>query len=149
MPVALVLNLLTIGSGYLGFRALFCNSIDCVYEGANTMCEAVNITDSVCVNDPYSCNCGSSVQKNNSFCDVANNNCACGWDGGDCCLPNLSVDECDGINDDEALCNCLDPVENYPCNGVCTKPEEVGDGLCHDGNNNCGCDWDGGDCCFT
>ena len=22
-----------------------------------------------------------------------------------------------------------------------------GDGYCDDPNNNCGCDWDGGDCC--
>ena len=31
----------------------------------------------------------------------------------------------------------------------CANPEHKGDGLCDDGNNNAGCDFDGGDCCGT
>merc|ERR1712151_529550 len=49
-------------------------------------------------------------------------------------------------------CQCLDctlavakdcPAQNVPC----WKASYAGDGICDDGNNLCGCDWDGGDCC--
>lgn len=33
------------------------------------------------------------------------------------------------------------------CSAECGKLAFVGDGICDDGNNNCGCDWDEGDCC--
>ena len=33
------------------------------------------------------------------------------------------------------------------CDASCSKPALAGDGYCDDGNNNCGCDWDNGDCC--
>ena len=36
-----------------------------------------------------------------------------------------------------------------PCKGVCTREFWVGDGICDVGNNNCGCNYDGGDCCGT
>ncbi len=42
-------------------------------------------------------------------------------------------------------CGCQDP--NATCTGQCSKTIYVGDGFCDDGNNNCGCGWDGGDCC--
>ena len=29
----------------------------------------------------------------------------------------------------------------------CENPKHKGDGLCDDGNNHAGCDFDGGDCC--
>ena len=35
---------------------------------------------------------------------------------------------------------------NY-CSGICDDSDYKGDGECDDENNNCGCDWDGGDCC--
>ena len=34
-----------------------------------------------------------------------------------------------------------------PCTGSCGTPSWKGDDYCDDENNNCGCDWDGGDCC--
>merc|ERR1712223_958288 len=34
-----------------------------------------------------------------------------------------------------------------PCTGTCGIPSYKGDNYCDDENNNCGCDWDGGDCC--
>jgi hypothetical protein len=43
------------------------------------------------------------------------------------------------------VCDCLDP--DATCQGVCAKPAYQGDGFCDDNNNNCGCDWDKGDCC--
>ena len=33
------------------------------------------------------------------------------------------------------------------CTGTCENLGWKGDGFCDDVNNNCGCDWDGGDCC--
>lgn len=31
--------------------------------------------------------------------------------------------------------------------GTCSHANWAGDGFCDDGNNNCACDWDHGDCC--
>ena len=36
---------------------------------------------------------------------------------------------------------------SVPCIGSCGSPSWKGDDYCDDQNNNCGCDWDGGDCC--
>ena len=36
---------------------------------------------------------------------------------------------------------------NCPGTGSCDNTEKVGDGHCHDENNSCNCNWDGGDCC--
>ena len=33
------------------------------------------------------------------------------------------------------------------CSGTCGTPSWKGDNYCDDQNNNCGCEWDGGDCC--
>merc|ERR1712151_1340867 len=33
------------------------------------------------------------------------------------------------------------------CKGACQFPNYKGDGNCDDENNNCGCQYDGGDCC--
>ena len=30
----------------------------------------------------------------------------------------------------------------------CSRPDSVGDGVCDDGNNHVGCQYDGGDCCL-
>merc|ERR1711990_920479 len=46
-------------------------------------------------------------------------------------------------------CKCKDP-KNKPdknCPGTCGEPKYKGDGNCDDDNNNCGCAYDGGDCC--
>ena len=34
-----------------------------------------------------------------------------------------------------------------PCEGSCNVTKFKGDNHCDDGNNNCGCEYDGGDCC--
>merc|ERR1711881_190046 len=46
-------------------------------------------------------------------------------------------------------CSCKDPsVVGKSCPGVCGAGGTFkGDGYCDDGNNNCGCQYDGGDCC--
>ena len=33
------------------------------------------------------------------------------------------------------------------CSGACGNANYKGDNICDSANNNCGCDWDGGDCC--
>merc|ERR1712048_107836 len=33
------------------------------------------------------------------------------------------------------------------CSGKCGSPSFAKDGNCDDDNNNCGCNWDNGDCC--
>ena len=33
------------------------------------------------------------------------------------------------------------------CTDTCQVESWKGDGSCDDANNNCGCEWDGGDCC--
>ena len=46
-------------------------------------------------------------------------------------------------------CKCLDPNgSNKPkCTAKCGDAAYKGDGHCDDYNNNCGCEYDGGDCC--
>merc|ERR1712048_894962 len=44
-------------------------------------------------------------------------------------------------------CKCLDPSASSKCEGTCKFKNYKGDGNCDDENNNCGCEYDGGDCC--
>merc|ERR1712025_838225 len=45
-------------------------------------------------------------------------------------------------------CKCSDPDnQDDGCSGGCKFPNYKGDGNCDDENNNCGCQYDGGDCC--
>ena len=37
--------------------------------------------------------------------------------------------------------------DGIPCYSTCGSLYLKGDGICQDQNNNCGCEWDGGDCC--
>ena len=41
----------------------------------------------------------------------------------------------------------LSPKLPGDCSASCGQAKWVGDGYCDDNNNNCGCNWDGGDCC--
>merc|ERR1712076_44664 len=81
-----------------------------------------------------------------NYCDDENNNCGCDYDGGDCCGSNVKKNYC-------KECKCLDPKANDKpndkpaCEGSCEFAKYKGDGWCDDGNNNCGCEYDGGDCC--
>ena len=38
-------------------------------------------------------------------------------------------------------------LDQNACFGTCGSPQWKGDNICDDENNNCGCEWDGGDCC--
>merc|ERR1712032_1065451 len=46
-------------------------------------------------------------------------------------------------------CKCKDPENSGGSErtGSCKFPKFKADGNCDDKNNNCGCDYDGGDCC--
>ena len=91
-------------------------------------------------------------------CDIVSNgdiglcHCnSCSKDEGDC----DSHDECQDGN----VCgenNCLaslgfdfevDCCFPGSCLGTCYEDRWKGDDHCDDENNNCGCEWDGGDCC--
>jgi len=87
--------------------------------------------------------CVLSAWKGDGFCDDGNNNCGCGWDGGDCCNSDSNFDYCSD-------CTCLDPTKqpDGTCVGACWNFVFAGDGFCDDSNNVCACDWDGGDCCI-
>merc|ERR1712037_638165 len=69
-----------------------------------------------------------------------------GYDGGDCCKKSLGKP----VNKKYCKqCKCLDPKnkDDANCKGHCKYAAYKGDGNCDDENNNCGCGYDGGDCC--
>jgi len=85
--------------------------------------------------------CGLPGFKGDGNCDDENNNCGCAYDGGDCCGVDVKKTYC-------KVCKCLDPdFKPSACGGSCGSATYKGDGNCDDDNNNCGCDYDGGDCC--
>ena len=97
-------------------------------------------------NADASCNgkCGVAAYKGDGFCDDGNNNCGCGWDSGDCCAPSGKAKQLSFCT----ICGCVDPgYTKDACSGACGAAAYKGDGFCDDNNNNCGCDWDQGDCC--
>jgi hypothetical protein len=124
---------------------IFCND-NCEYNSPNTVCAAVNKTDSyVCLNFADECQCVDSNLKGDNKCDPLNNNCGCDWDGGDCCTHDFETTFCS--NQDLSLCKCRDPFAAKLCTlGTCNTVT-AGDGQCDAYNNNCNCNWDGGDCC--
>jgi hypothetical protein len=91
---------------------------------------------------PPSAGCGNQNWKGDNYCDDENNNAGCEYDGGDCCGDDVNTTYC-------SECACLaTPTPSPPaCNDSCGVSHWKGDNWCDDVNNNCGCDWDGGDCC--
>ena len=70
------------------------------------------------------------------------------------------VDEGPCVFDDECKDDLFCGYKNCPvtfgndgantdnlCSGTCGAPSFKGDNYCDDENNNCGCEWDAGDCC--
>jgi len=77
-------------------------------------------------------------------CDDNNNNCGCDWDQGDCCGTSGDKRQFQYCTE----CKCKDPnFAKGSCAGKCGSVHYKADGRCDDENNNCGCNWDGGDCC--
>merc|ERR1712025_1198003 len=122
-------------------------------------CDACECLDPDATNGEDNPDCPGSCQNSNwqgdGRCDDNNNNCGCEYDGGDCCEGTVMKNgELTGIvktNFCDA-CECLDPSQqsgggDTDCPGSCQNSNWQGDGRCDDGNNNCGCEYDGGDCC--
>merc|ERR1712096_241277 len=90
--------------------------------------------------------CQTSNWQGDGYCDDGNNNAGCDWDGGDCCGASANYNYCSD-------CVCLDCTfeSGDACvdsiSGSCQTSSWQADGYCDDGNNNAGCDRDGGDCC--
>merc|ERR1712226_1421419 len=90
--------------------------------------------------------CGAANYKGDGNCHDVNNNCGCDFDGGDCCAK--SAKQGTVITKYCKVCKCLDPkYKAPPCLGKCGDAKTKKDGKCDDNNNNCGCEFDGGDCC--
>ena len=94
-------------------------------------------------------NCATASNSYDEFCYCN----TCSENEGDC----DTHDECqDGLICGSNNCpaslgfdfevDCCYPNEN-PCYDTCGYPNYKGDNYCDDENNNCGCEWDGGDCC--
>merc|ERR1712032_263621 len=71
----------------------------------------------------------------------------CKFDGGDCCNKSVKGGSVKTTYCKE--CKCKDPKHpddhKHACKDKCTAPEYIGDGICDDENNNCGCGFDKGD----
>ena len=101
----------------------FDSEVDCCYQPI--------------LGDENFCSSGSPCGEDEGDCN-SNDECQAGLDcGSDNCPASLGFDseiDCCFFNDN-------------PCDDTCYMESWKGDGACDDGNNNCGCEWDGGDCC--
>ena len=77
----------------------------------------------------------------------------CSENEGDCdahdeCQDGLvcGSNNCPTSNGFDSEVDCCYHNDNQ-CYDTCYKESWKGDGSCDDYNNNCGCEWDGGDCC--
>ena len=171
-PTAVVLQLNCTGGYIPGIGNGSCdvgnNNKGCLYDGGDC-CECTRVGNgssssfSLCVDPSASCfdptavtlqsNCtdGSTSEIGNGRCDLGNNNEGCLYDGGDCC-------ECTRIGNESSssfsLCvnpsaSCFDSAA-FALQSSCTDGSisTIGNGWCDTENNNEGCLYDGGDCCF-
>ena len=138
-----------IGDGYCDDNN---NNLACTYDGGDCCGSNVNIafcTECICLEGgsggsggtttPLGTTTGGGCNEfiGDRFCDDINNNLACTYDGGDCCLSNINTAFC-------TECQCLEEggtTTGKGCN------QFIGDGYCDDINNNLACTYDGGDCC--
>merc|ERR1712224_499478 len=130
------------------------NVESCDYDGGDCCGTKVGTkfcTECACLDPSYvppttpAPTCGNEAWKGDGNCDDVNNNKGCEYDGGDCCEGTskggkVRTKFC-------AKCECLDPDQLNICEGECGGVKYQGDGFCDDYNNNCGCEYDGGDCC--
>ncbi|CAM9191106.1 unnamed protein product [Ectocarpus sp. 13 AM-2016] len=142
------------------------NNPSCGFDGGD--CCSCTCTDTSlysCTDYEFDCtfpDCGDALAtseeetcvedwQSDGYCDDANNNYSCGYDGGDCCGCSCadSLFYTCGYNDLTCLDpSCFDPVlvaELPDCTGDWLT---IGDGLCTTANNNPQCGYDGGDCCL-
>merc|ERR1711881_202267 len=124
----------------------------CGYNGKQNQrkyCKLCKCSDPSYVDNGCRGHCGLPKYKGDGYCDDSNNNCACSYDGGDCCGKSGKKTQYKFCKD----CVCRQPGKTSKpigntCTGRCGDGGVFkGDGYCDDGNNNCGCQYDGGDCC--
>ena len=130
-----------VGDGYCNDET---NIIDCGFDGGDC-CGSCILTD-YCTN----CSCiGGSIGNDvltslvdalvgDGSCHDIMNNAGCNYDHGDCCLSNVTTNQCS-----ECTCHLQE---------TCAAgyfPPSVGDGFCDDETNNVHCQYDGLDCCKT
>jgi len=90
--------------------------------------------------------CYEAIVGTEDFCSYSE---PCETDEGDC----DSDDECEfdlscGSNNCPTSLGFGSEVNCcFPCPDTCGSPSYKDDQYCDDENNNCGCEWDGGDCC--
>ena len=127
------------------------NNAQCDWDGGDCCGAEISTlycTECDCLDPTYSAyyNCGNATcpqpaWQDDNYCDDENNICSCNWDGGDCCGSDKQYNYC-------SECKCKDIMyDDATCHAGCATKAYVGDDFCDDENNNCGCDWDGGDCC--
>merc|ERR1719237_1069383 len=126
-------------------KDLGCSCTGCACKAVQKCDSGYKLVKGKCVSCPGKC--GAPGYKGDGNCDDVNNNCGCDFDGGDCCKGSVKGGSVKTTYCKE--CKCKDP--QYPdeqkCKEECALPHYIGDGNCDDENNNCGCDFDKGDCC--
>ena len=116
----------------------------CAYDGGD--CCGENIVTTNCTNcqclqfkemprSPFVL-CPYYYKIGDGICQDENNVDLCLYDGGDCCLVEVTTTQC-------TECKCVseeDEIDPCPLGG------KIGDGACNLSNNNTICSFDGGDC---
>jgi len=126
---------------------------DCCYKSLESgVVKTKHCTECACLDpdnlgDAPGASCGSPKFQGDGNCDDNNNNEGCQYDGGDCCANSLES----GLVKKKYCteCKCMDPANLDDTPDHCESPGYKGDGYCDDGNNNAGCEYDGGDCCHN
>ena len=146
----------------------------CQFDGWDCCSNSSLIDNGVCDHESYNkvCNfdgldcCPLPYNVGNGECDIENNIAMCNYDGGDCCITSwLGDGYCDDENNNRMcefdhedcckddsnfdwcnVCQCVTPKAIQPFD-PCPLFDYIGDGICHDENNNHICIYDGGDCC--
>lgn len=85
------------------------------------------------------------------YCDEANNNAACGYDGGDCCACTCEDDLAFTCGLEGLGFDCQDPDVPADCDLTPAKCagnlDDIHNSICDSSLNNEECGYDGGDCC--
>ena len=143
------------------------NIAACNFDGGD--CCGPNVdrrfcTECACLNENYSCLSEKDmIFWGDAFCHDEFNTPGCGFDGGDCCGPNVQERYCSqckcfqemdqiggwNVTDDSLLWKAYNlwiyysHYQSYPLNPL------LADGFCNDELNNRACDYDGFDCCTS
>lgn len=155
----------SVNTAACGFDGGDCCECTCFVEGvacntteAEFSCEDPEApTDCVLTNSPTSTatsslECAGYVPHiQDGYCDLANNNAACGFDGGDCCACTCGDDLAHPCGVEGVGFDCQDP--DVPSNCSLSLPgcggyiDSIQDSVCDSTLNNEECGYDGGDCC--